>query len=462
MKWRLLFFWIAVCVFSGLLVGCFAAAPTVTIQTDEGTLDKGINTETSTKTDSVVETQPGTESETTWDSVTNGHSDDLDSDTKQETAWDTSTDTQCSGRPDFFACEVVTKPDRSYDICVSGQCVSPGCGDASCNPPGPHFPLADTNQRQCYSDSAQISCPPQGQDFFGQDAQHGWDVSHDASLRYERMTSEANQPIVRDNVTGLEWQGCLAGVWGSSCEKGKAKVIPWNDAVEYCDKLKWLGHEDWRLPDPHELSSIIDSGRHSPALEPTVFPGAPILELWSLSSRADDSNQVWRVDFERGSVNYDFKKSRNQIRCVRGGPFNGRRFIVTTLWGDRVVQDSLLGLMWQGCEVGSTGADCALGAPKEYDWKQALAYCEGLSHAGHADWRLPNRAEILSIVDFRRISPSVDATVFPAASVGWIWSSSSRPSNLSRSWHVRLEDGLVYSGDKGDDYRVRCVRGESR
>jgi hypothetical protein len=434
----------------------------VTIQTDEETSIKETNKGTSEGTDVVSETQTGNESETTWQSVSDSRSDDMDSDTQPGTEWETSTDAQCSGQPDFAVCEVVTKPDRSYDICVSGQCVSPGCGDATCNPPGPHFPLADTNQRQCYSHNAQISCPAEGQDFFGQDAQHGWDVNHGASLRYERMTSEANQPIVRDNVTGLEWQGCLAGVWGTSCDRGKVKVVPWNDAVEYCDKLRWLGYEDWRLPDPYELSSVIDSGRHSPTLDPTIFPGGPLLELWSLSSFAGESNHAWRVSFERGGVSYDLKGNRNQLRCVRGGPFHGRRFFVKNPLGDRVVQDSLAGLMWQGCEAGSAGADCATGAPKEYDWKQALSYCEGLSYAGHADWRLPNRAELLSMVDFRRSSPCVDETVFPADSVGWIWSSSSRPSNVSRAWYVRLENGLFYSGDKGDASRVRCVRGESR
>jgi hypothetical protein len=42
-------------------------------------------------------------------------------------------------------CETLTNPDRTYDICVNEACVSPGCGDTTCNVPAPHFPLADTN-----------------------------------------------------------------------------------------------------------------------------------------------------------------------------------------------------------------------------------------------------------------------------------------------------------------------------
>ncbi|MBI5488414.1 MAG: hypothetical protein HY905_13860 [Deltaproteobacteria bacterium] len=53
---------------------------------------------------------------------------------------------------DFTPCDVRTVPDRSYDICVEGACVSPGCGDRTCNPPGPNWPLADTDQRSCFND----------------------------------------------------------------------------------------------------------------------------------------------------------------------------------------------------------------------------------------------------------------------------------------------------------------------
>lgn len=55
----------------------------------------------------------------------------------------------CPGRADWTPCAVVTVPDRHYDICVEGTCVPPGCGDATCNVSGPHFPLADTGQRLC-------------------------------------------------------------------------------------------------------------------------------------------------------------------------------------------------------------------------------------------------------------------------------------------------------------------------
>ncbi len=47
----------------------------------------------------------------------------------------------CDGQPDFTPCEVVTSPDRSFDIRIDGECRSPGCGTVECNAPGRPVPL---------------------------------------------------------------------------------------------------------------------------------------------------------------------------------------------------------------------------------------------------------------------------------------------------------------------------------
>jgi len=36
-----------------------------------------------------------------------------------------------------------------------------------------------------------------------------------------RNTAMAGNPTVKDNVTGLEWQGCLAGLSGDTCNYGQ-------------------------------------------------------------------------------------------------------------------------------------------------------------------------------------------------------------------------------------------------
>lgn len=232
--------------------------------------------------------------------------------------------TNCAGKDDFTWCEIVTAPmDRSYDICISGVCRSPGCGDAACNAPGPHFPLADTNQRGCYDSSTSITCPSAGQSFYGQDAQYGWDATHAQTARYTRTEPATDQPIVQDNVTGLVWQGCPRGLKGNTCATaaGPAKS-DWSTALSYCDSLSWGGHTDWRLPDEYELDSIWDAGKTNPAIDTTAFPATPSDWFWSSSSHAEEGgySSGWTVAFEFGwlvSIGKDIEVS---ARCVRSGP----------------------------------------------------------------------------------------------------------------------------------------------
>lgn len=371
---------------------------------------------------------------------------------------DTSTDTQCSDEPDFTGCRIATQPNRSYDLCVSGVCVSPGCGEASCNVPGPHFPLGDTNQRECYNESAVITCPNPGQDFYGQDAQYGWDASHPPSSRYTRTAAVIHQPIVTDTATGLVWQGCIAGLSGPLCSKDIDNTYSWNDALAYCDSLEWGNQKKWRLPDPYELMSIVNSGSEYPSIDLNAFPGTPIGSLWTSSTHADFSNTAWLVNFGLGYVSYLFKDSNLRVRCVRGGTFDSQRFETSHVSTDRMVEDQLTKLIWQGCPVGLWGQECTEGYESSYSWKQALSYCEGLSHGGHEDWRLPNLVELQSITHQRRTNPATDTKAFPRTPSLWFWSSSSLAQLQNLAWTVDFGYGLVLQETKSDSGSVRCVR----
>jgi hypothetical protein len=376
--------------------------------------------------------------------------------------------------PDFTPCTVMTTPDRHYDICVNGVCVSPGCGDSTCNAPGPHFPFPDTDQRLCYDNAAQLTCPAPGEAFYGQDGQYGWDSLHAESERFTRNISVANQPVVADNVTGLIWQGCAAGLSGDNCamvlDGGAAGTYLWQDAVAYCDGIDWGGHQDWHLPDPFELNSIVDLGTSVPSVDTAVFPATPAGLFWSASSFAPSAG-AWTESFYDGSIHAYMKDSSFYVRCVRGGllaqtPRFSRDTSVTT---EPVVLDNVTGIFWQGCVAGLSGNNCEVvpdgGIAATYTWQQALAYCEGLSWGGHSDWRLPNMKELRSIVSEKRYSPSIDTTAFPATPSAWFWSSSSYAGYSGLAWRGEFLIGYVcvsacgvdgYS--KTDGYYVRCVR----
>jgi hypothetical protein len=366
----------------------------------------------------------------------------------------------CVGQDDFTPCEVVTSPDRSFDICVEEVCVSPGCGDGTCNTPGPHFPLADTNQRLCYDNSAQMTCPAPEQDYYGQDAQYGWDVTNAEDLRYARDLSVSGQPVVLDNVTGLVWQGCPFGNSGDDCAEGDAIQATWTGQLANCDALDWGGHEDWRLPDQYELLSIADrSGMNASTISATVFPNTPLVRFWSSSSSALNTSTAWFVYFLFGSTTSAPKGWYDHARCVRSGPLEGRRLEPSVLSGDRVVVDTVTGLVWQGCSKGQVGDSCA-GTSTTSDWQSALSYCDGLSWGGYDDWRLPNVSELQSIVDNRRTAvPSINIYAFPNTPTTLYWSSSSYASNGSLAWCVTSSGGSVnYIYSKTNNYSARCVR----
>ncbi|MBI5526618.1 MAG: DUF1566 domain-containing protein [Deltaproteobacteria bacterium] len=373
----------------------------------------------------------------------------------------------CTGKDDFTLCRLMTTPDRSYDICIDETCISPGCGDQTCNEPRPHFVLPDTGQRGCYDNSTIMTCTAfpcrtnGSPRLCGQDAHYGWDRTHNRAERFWRAGPLADQPIVQDDVTGLIWQGCAAGLTGAGCTGGSSQKKTWADALTYCDGLDWSGFTDWRLPDRFELRSIVDCGRTDPAFDTTAFPAAPSDFYWPSSSNAGDSTGGWFVDLSEGAVASLDKTYSRDVRCVRGVPKRQpARFSRTEpIAGEPIVADNTTGLVWQGCAAGLNGSSCNTGLARGYIWQDALEYCEALTWGNQSDWRLPSVGELDSIIDARRVPPAIDTTAFPALPGGFDWSSSSRVRDARYGWFVYFSDGTVSSNGKAVSNGVRCVRG---
>jgi hypothetical protein len=88
----------------------------------------------------------------------------------------------------------------------------------------------------------------------------------------------------------------------------------------------------------------------------------------------------------------------------------------------------------------------------------AIDYCEDLVLGGYRDWRLPNMAELLSIVDVTRFDPAIDGRAFPDTPSGPSLSSSpfspmgrcvDFKAGATRPCHELIPDGSAY---------LRCVR----
>ncbi len=135
------------------------------------------------------------------------------------------------------------------------------------------------------------------------------------AFSYQTSDPAANGEIVTsDNVTGLMW---AADGTGAGCYSGGTRT--WTQAIDWAVGLSFAGQTDWRLPNRRELESIVDSGRHIPAINTVYFLNTVPAYYWS--STTDDSNtsRAWDVDFYDGNVNGSGKTSNGYVRAVRGG-----------------------------------------------------------------------------------------------------------------------------------------------
>ncbi len=295
--------------------------------------------------------------------------------------------------------------------------------------------LPDTGQTRCYDEDSEISCPAPGQEFYGQDAQYSCNP---------RSYTDLGNGTVCDNVTGLEWQ-----------QKSAPDTYRWQEAFDYCNNLELGNHDDWRLPTIEELSTLVDSGIPDPG--PTVnidyFPdtiGSAYSDYWSSTVDADVFTKAWIVHFSDGSVKGSSKMNALNVRAVRG-ELSSTAFRDN---GDGTITDTRTGLMW---EIKTDD-----GGPRDKDnactWEEALAYCENLALAGHDDWRLPNRNELQSIMDYSRYGPSVDPA-FPLIRPSSNWSSNTNAANPTSAWIVNFYNGDVSTIGKQNESYVHAVRG---
>ena len=115
-----------------------------------------------------------------------------------------------------------------------------------------------------------------------------------------------------------------------------------------------------------------------------------------------------------------------------------------------VVTDSTTTLQWQD-DYSDNG-----GSVKQATWIEAIEYCERLSLDG-GGWKLPNKKELLSIVDYSRVEPSINS-IFSHTTPDDYWSSTSHASSTSNAWIVSFFMGDTDDIDKTSSYSVRCVR----
>jgi hypothetical protein len=117
------------------------------------------------------------------------------------------------------------------------------------------------------------------------------------------------------------------------------------------------------------------------------------------------------------------------------------------------------GLMWMRCALGMQweGKDCS-GTAGTFTWTEGLKSASLHEFAGYNDWRLPNKNELVSIVEERCVSPAINAKVFPQTPLMFHWSSTPYASLKTGAWSVDFGYGVVTATEKDSKLPVRLVR----
>ncbi|MBR6244346.1 DUF1566 domain-containing protein [bacterium] len=290
-----------------------------------------------------------------------------------------------------------------------------------------------TGQDKCYNNSEEISCPAEGEDFFGQDAQY--------TTKCTAQSFSADEWVVIDNNTGLTWE-----------KSPSEETYTWDNRATHCNDLNnsnYGSRSNWRVPNPLELLTIVNNSTYNPATN-SNFSGMPISDstyLWTNNEYKGDTSYAYYFTPSYGWYWTEEKTYTYKVLCVSGEemkPAVSSDF--TTSSDGKTVTDNRTGLMWQNNYPSST----------TYTWVNALKYCEDLSYAGYTDWRLANKNELASLVNYEKSASPY--SYFPNMPGNWFWSSSTRVGNTNRASGVDFYYGAVNTGNKANDYYVRCVR----
>jgi len=312
-----------------------------------------------------------------------------------------------------------------------------------------------TGQEKCYnSTGVEIPCAGTGQD---------GDVQAGIDWPSPRFTVSGD--CVTDNLTGLMW---------AKNANLPNKPKDWQAALDYVASINTgsglCGHQDWHLPNINELESLVNAGEANTAtwLISQGFSNVKSDYYWSSTSlTGGNSSYAWPVDMWSGAMQWHAGSTCNHSKSnfyyiwpvredtaadeapawlwktgqktkystgddgdlEKGIAWPSPRFIDH---GNGTVTDNLTGLMWT--------KNASLGGVTT--WQEALDYVKTLDTGKHSDWRLPNRKELLSLIDRQAFQPTLPDEakgIFQyLQSVGgygpYYWTSTTTASNTSNAW----------------------------
>lgn len=98
-------------------------------------------------------------------------------------------------------------------------------------------------------------------------------------------------------------------------------------------------------------------------------------------------------------------------------------------------------------------------------WQESLDFIADMNRRGefgHADWRLPNRRELRSLVSYQTLRPALpEKHPFVNVVLNWYWTSTTAAINPAYAWYVHMDGARMFYGGKSQYCLVWPVRGSS-
>jgi hypothetical protein len=247
---------------------------------------------------------------------------------------------------------------------------------------------------------------------------------------------------VTDTITGLIWQ------------KSDGGEMTIENAITYCSNLILGSETDWRLPNAHELFSIMNLQYSNPSLDASVFTTTTAQYWWSIDKQVNDITKIWATNAGGGIGNHPKTETisaggnkKFHVRAVRNPitPVVVQSHFTDN--GNGTITDNITNLIWEKTPFADT-----------LSWEQSLIYANTLTLTGKTDWRLPNIKELQSINDETLINPSLNTNYFNINGAKKYWSSTTLPNQTSNAWYMYTQFGITTYDTKTNKHNLICVR----
>ena len=300
---------------------------------------------------------------------------------------------------------------------------------------------------------------------------------------------------VTDNLTGLMWlkDGNCFGEMDWDSTMNIVADFNLNSASYGCEGYS-AAYRDWMMPNVNELESLNNEGVTNCGTWMNSQGFAKVLETqglsyWTSTTWAKDSNAAWIAGMVYGNLGTRQKSSEagSYVWAVRSDSHNiwktgqtesyaalddgqlqkgvgwprwpETRFIENS---DGTVTDSLTGLIWlldANCLGGTISWSSALNKVNDFNVNSGNYSCSGYT-GNYSNWRLPNRKELRSMIDYSRSNVALpEGHLFINIELAEAyWTSTTWAHYPSEAWLIYFEEGTLASHLKTNSRHVWPVR----